>query len=92
MRKLDISLGQVVYSKVGRDAGKVLVIVGIIDEQYVLVADGSLRKIGNSKKKKCKHLRFTDSIIGTLEEKLSSQQKVTDAELRKEVSLLERII
>jgi len=37
---MEISIGQVVYSRAGRDSGRKLVVVGIVDDKNVLVADG----------------------------------------------------
>ena len=42
------SLGQIVFSKCGRDQGKPFIIVSIEDE-YVYLVDGSLRKVDNPK-------------------------------------------
>ncbi|HCF48955.1 MAG TPA: RNA-binding protein, partial [Syntrophomonas sp.] len=44
-------LGKVVYSKTGRDQGRMFIIVGVINDRFVTVADGSLRKIENPKVK-----------------------------------------
>ncbi len=52
-------IGRVVYSKAGRDKGKALIIVGSTNDQYLLVADGDLRKIESPKKKNIKHLNFS---------------------------------
>ena len=38
----EYTLGQVVQSTQGRDAGRDFVVVGIVDESYVLIADGGL--------------------------------------------------
>ena len=53
---LNVALGQVVYSKAGRDAGKDFCNNRIIDDNYVLYHDGDLRRIEKPKKKKIKHL------------------------------------
>lgn len=76
-------LGQVVYSKAGRDEGRIFIICGVIDENYVFVCDGDLRRIENPKKKKIKHLKITNIKIETLEQKLTTGLKVTNAEVRK---------
>lgn len=55
-------LGRIVYSKSGRDKGKMFVIIGIVDENFVLLADGDLRKIENPKLKSIKHLQMTNTI------------------------------
>jgi large subunit ribosomal protein L14e len=55
-------LGRIVYSKSGRDKGKMFVIIGIVDENFVLLADGDLRKIENPKLKNIKHVQMTNMI------------------------------
>ena len=44
--------GQIVKSKSGRDKGDVFFVVEVIDDDYVLIADGDRRKSENPKKKK----------------------------------------
>jgi ribosomal protein L14E/L6E/L27E len=51
-------IGRVVYSKAGRDKDKHFVIVGILNTDFVYIADGSLRKITKPKKKKDKTSYF----------------------------------
>lgn len=52
-------LGTVVYSKSGRDKGKMFIIIGVVDENFVLLADGDLRKNDNPKRKNIKHIQKT---------------------------------
>ncbi|MGI6433805.1 MAG: RNA-binding protein [Syntrophomonadaceae bacterium] len=52
-------LGKVVYSKTGRDQGRIFVIVGVVNDRLVTLADGDLRRIENPKVKNIKHLQFT---------------------------------
>ena len=61
--------GSIAVSTAGRDKDKVFIIVGVLDEDYVLIADGRSRKIEKPKKKKLKHLRIcceTDGELATL--------------------------
>lgn len=55
--------GQIVISKAGRDINRKFVILKIIDENYVLISDGKLRKIDKPKLKKNKHMQKTNSFI-----------------------------
>lgn len=80
---MEVDLGRIVLSKAGRDAGKLFVIIGVVDEVYVLIADGNLRRIEKPKKKKIKHLGFISELSIELNHKLSSKEKVTNAEIRK---------
>lgn len=80
---LNVVLGQVVYSKAGRDVGTVFIITGLIDANYVYISDGNLRRVENPKKKKIKHLVITKDIIETISEKISTDIRITNAEIRK---------
>lgn len=83
---MDALLGQVVYSKAGRDSGRKFVVVKVIDEIYVLISDGDLRRIEKPKKKKIKHLEVTGKVIVQLAEKLDKNLKVTNPEIKKALS------
>ena len=81
-------LGTVVLSKAGRDAGRYFVVVGKVDSQYVLLADGDLRKLQNPKKKKLKHLDVKPIILPTVKEKLTRGSGLWDAEIRRDLEAL----
>ena len=57
MERLMMEPGRVVLSTQGRDAGRYFIVLQVIDEQFVLMADGQSRKLAHPKKKKVKHLR-----------------------------------
>ena len=78
----DAVVGQVAYSKAGRDQGRIFVITRIIDEQYVEIVDGALRKLDKPKKKKRKHLDITPIVIEPVGGKLLEGKRVFDAEIR----------
>ncbi len=80
---MNVMLGQVVCSKAGRDEGRFFIIIGIVDDKYVLVSDGDLRRFENPKKKKIKHLDITSILLEALSQKLKDSIKVTNAEIRK---------
>jgi len=79
----DLKIGQIVKSKAGRDKGRVFLICRIIDEQYVLVCDGDLRKLNNPKKKKVKHLMIYNTVLTEFAERLQSNENLDDAYVRK---------
>lgn len=85
----DLSLGQIVHSKAGRDKDKIFIVVGIIDKNYVLVADGDLRKINNPKKKKLMHLYIHGKIDEDIKTSLINNEKINDAFLRKRLKDLD---
>ncbi|MBI6874224.1 KOW domain-containing RNA-binding protein [Clostridium aciditolerans] len=76
-------LGKIAYSKAGRDQGKVFVVVSVLDDEYVYVCDGSLRPVEKPKKKKVKHLEFTNIIAEEIESLLMSDEKVTNAVIKR---------
>lgn len=76
-------LGRVVYSKAGRDKDKYFIVLKKIDDNYVYIADGTLRLIGKPKKKKIKHLIVTDIISNGLKESLKSNKQITDSMIKK---------
>mgnify|MGYP000995353674 FL=1 len=79
----DLRIGQIVKSKAGRDKGRVFLICRIIDEQYVLVCDGDLRKLNNPKKKKVKHLMIYKTVLTEFAEKLQRNENLNDAYVKK---------
>lgn len=78
-----IALGQIVHSKAGRDKNKYFIVIGVIDDDYVLVADGQLRKIDSPKKKKIKHLVFHDKYDNNIQRMLEENEKISDVYLKK---------
>lgn len=81
----DLKIGQIVKSKAGRDKDRVFIISGILDEQYVLVCDGDLRKLSSPKKKKVKHLVIYNTVLTEFAEKLQSNENLCDAFVRKQL-------
>lgn len=72
-------IGTVVYSKAGRDKNKFFIITGIVDEQYVYISDGSLRLVEKQKKKKKKHLTFTNIVADDIRTILLAGDKVSNS-------------
>lgn len=83
---MDVGLGQIVFSRAGRDKDKKFIVVGILDESNVLVSDGDLRRLEKAKKKKIKHLKLTDEVNQYLKEKLENNLRVSNSEIRKALS------
>lgn len=80
--------GNIVLSKAGRDKGKYFIVLSVVDEQYVMIADGDLRRVDNPKRKKCKHLLNTGSKSEFIENKLKNGDRVTNPDLKKELANL----
>lgn len=77
----ELSIGQVVISKAGRDKG-VYYIVMACHDNYVLVADGDSRRMDHFKKKKIKHLQPTKTISDEIGYKIRKHLKLTNLEIR----------
>nr|WP_284703642.1 KOW domain-containing RNA-binding protein [Clostridium swellfunianum] len=76
-------IGRVVLSKSGRDEGRYFVIVDIINENYVYISDGDLRRLQKPKKKKIKHLIFTKHTSENIKNLLQEGDKVNNNAIRK---------
>jgi len=81
--------GQLVISRAGRDIGRCFIVIDIIDNQYVSLIDGYLRKVEKPKKKKIKHLAKTDLISEFVVDKLNKGEKITNLMARCEIEKLE---
>lgn len=77
-----LSIGTVVLSKSGRDKGRYFIVCSIIDKDFVLIADGALRKLKSPKKKKVKHISLTFDKLENIGKKLEEGKKVFDNELK----------
>lgn len=73
--------GQIVKSKAGRDKDNYFVIVDVQDE-YVYLVDGHIRRIENPKRKKIKHVQPTTTVIDVVKNKIIDADKITNAEIR----------
>ncbi|WKY45434.1 KOW domain-containing RNA-binding protein [Eubacteriaceae bacterium ES2] len=81
----DLMVGQVVRSKAGRDKGQFMVVLSIIDDNYVYVSNGQLRKVSRPKKKKIKHLSKTNHITMIIRNKMENSQEITNSDIKREI-------
>lgn len=81
-------LGRVVISKSGRDMGKPFVIIGIINERYLIICDGDLRKVEHPKKKNIRHLSFTSMQAHEVLEYLRKGEKPPNHVIKKNIRQL----
>lgn len=79
----NLKIGQIVKSKAGRDKDKVFIVYEVIDESYVLVVDGNIRKLSSPKRKKVKHLIIYNTVLTEFAEMLQSNKNLNDAFVRK---------
>ncbi|MFD1738306.1 RNA-binding protein [Bacillus salitolerans] len=75
-------IGQFVYTTHGRDSGQYSIIIGILDERFVLLADGDKRKYDKPKRKNINHLEFFDNISPEVQSSISETGRVTNGKLR----------
>ena len=59
---MDICKGMLVYSKAGRDKGKLFLVLNT-ENDFVYLADGDTRRVTKPKKKKLKHVNKTNRIL-----------------------------
>ena len=82
MDRLTMIPGRVVLSTQGRDEGRYFIVLEVIDESFVLMADGLTRKVDHPKKKKIKHLR-PKPIVVNVDGATLPNKHLQDSDLRR---------
>ncbi len=82
MKPIPFEVGRVVQSTQGRDRGRLFIVTSVVDGDFVLMADGELRKADHPKRKKIKHLHAKPVFFPELAARLSANIAVTDSELK----------
>jgi large subunit ribosomal protein L14e len=85
VKGLEAVIGRYVWSKAGRDKNKLFIILDVLDEDYVLIADGDLRPVDRPKKKKLKHLSVTGKAAEEISYAVTNRKRLTNADLMKAV-------
>ena len=80
---MEVFAGDIVFSKAGRDKEQPFVVLEVLDAQYVLLADGRMRRVDKPKKKKIKHLLKSGHAAEAVREKLTAGMKVTNPDLKR---------
>ncbi|OPX84405.1 MAG: hypothetical protein A4E53_04185 [Pelotomaculum sp. PtaB.Bin104] len=83
-----VEIGHLVSSIKGRDRGRYYLVVGIISQSMVLVADGEERKVEDPKRKNVRHLHLFNVIAGEVLNKALSGRRVTNTDIRREIKSL----
>lgn len=78
----DYNIGQIVFSKCGRDKGRPFIVISI-EEAYVHIVDGRVRKLAKPKLKKHIHIQKTNTTIESIKQKLIEENTLTDSDIRK---------
>ncbi|SHJ66768.1 hypothetical protein SAMN02745751_03090 [Dethiosulfatibacter aminovorans DSM 17477] len=79
----DLRVGQIVKSKAGRDKGRIFIITEIVDDIYVKICDGELRKVSKPKLKKIKHLIVYNRVFEEIETRVGKNEKLNNAYIRR---------
>ena len=80
--RMDIARSNIVRSNAGRDKGKLFVVLAA-EGEFLLLADGKSRKVESPKRKKRRHVLFVSAEETRLAEKIKSEEKITNSELRR---------
>lgn len=91
MGRANICPGQVVKSIAGRDRGRSFIVIDVLDDRYVTIADGVLRKASNAKKKNTRHLLVENLIAEEIARKIRDNQSVTDKDIRRALQNLGKL-
>ena len=78
---VDFQVGQIVFSKRGRDKGASFIILSV-EGEYIYLADGKTRQKDKPKKKKLKHVQPTNTISSAIVMAMDSG-RLLDSDLRK---------
>ncbi|MEG2936346.1 MAG: hypothetical protein RR844_07635 [Clostridium sp.] len=75
-------IGKIVLSKAGRDTNHLYVIIGQVDENYVLLSNGNTKKVEKPKKKKLKHLSIIENMNDEIKSAIMNNDKSTDLRIK----------
>lgn len=81
--RMDINVGDIVYSLKGHDSGSYYLVVGIANDNFVLIADGDNRRLDKPKLKNVKHLKPIGERLEVIAQKLVDNKQVYDNELKR---------
>ena len=79
---MEIAASNIVRSVAGRDQGKLFIVLAV-EGEYLLLADGKSRKLESPKRKKRRHVLFVAADDSRLSDKIKSEEKITNSELRR---------
>ena len=88
---MEIAKSNIVRSDAGRDKGKLFVVLAV-EGEYLLLADGKSRKVENPKRKKRRHVLFVAADENRLSDKIKSEEKITNSELRRALAAYRELV
>ena len=84
---MDIAKSNIVKSIAGRDTGELFFVLAT-EGDFLLLANGKRRRVENPKRKRCKHVVLISNSDSPLAQRLRSNEKITNSELRKAIAAL----
>ena len=81
MNSKNLEIGNFVRSLKGRDCN-ISIVYKILSDNYVLTINGKDKTFSNPKRKNIKHLQKLDCYNSLLADKIKSESKILDAEIR----------
>lgn len=75
-------IGQVVRITKGRERNQYAIIINLMDDRYVLLADGEKRKYDRPKKKNVLHIELTPFVSKEVRTSLLETNRVSNGKLR----------
>ncbi|WP_407669656.1 hypothetical protein [Paenibacillus kobensis] len=75
-------IGQIAFVLRGKDEGGYAVIIGIVDDRFVLIADGDKKRFDRPKKKNIAHLELQSVVSTEVQNSMKETGRVTNAKLR----------
>lgn len=77
-----VQIGQLIKVLRGKDEERYAIVIEVLDERFVKIADGKKRKFDEPKKKNVLHLELLPVICQEVAISLQQSGKVTNAKLR----------
>ena len=85
---VEYNIGRVCVSRAGHDKGEIFMIIGLQNENYLLISDGKRRKIDKPKKKKARHVICQKEYFPEIAQKISAGC-ITDSDISKALKTCE---
>ena len=82
---MEIHKSDIVKSTAGRDKEYVFIVLDV-QGQFLMLADGKLRKVEKPKRKKIKHTKLITVVNSPLRDKITNGEQVLNSEIRKTLS------
>ncbi len=79
---MQLQVGQLIKVLKGKDEERYAIVIGVLDERFVWIADGNKRRFDSPKKKNILHLELLPVISQEVASSLQESGKVTNAKLR----------